>query len=104
MSHLRSAQGRYPALLLSDAIPSTVFFDCFLPPIQVLSVVLGPVFAGITINRYFPGISKMTKKITPLLSVFLVSLICGSVIGTSAGDVKAAGLSVVAAVVAVHMG
>ena len=80
------------------------FFDCFLPPIQVLSVVLGPVFAGITINRYFPGISKMTKKITPLLSVFLVSLICGSVIGTSAGDVKAAGLSVVAAVVAVHMG
>jgi len=70
---------------------------------STLQVVLGPVAAGLCLNKLFPRATGFAKKATPLVSVILVSLICGSIIGQTASEIKGfQGLVVLGAVTALH--
>ena len=70
---------------------------------STLAVVLGPVAVGLSVNKVFPNASSFAKRATPLLSVMMVSLICGSIIGHSGGEIKSKqGLQVLVAVILVH--
>ena len=70
---------------------------------STLAVVLGPVAVGLSVNKVFPKASSFAKRATPLLSVMMVSLICGSIIGHSGGEIKSKqGLQVLVAVILVH--
>ena len=51
---------------------------------STLQVVLVPVAVGLIFNQWLPGLSAFAKQATPLLSVVIVSLICGSVISRAA--------------------
>jgi BASS family bile acid:Na+ symporter len=72
--------------------------------LSTLQVVIAPVVAGLLINTYLPKLSAQVSAFTPLLCVILVALICGSVIGQTAASLVAAGPSLLAAVVSLHLG
>lgn len=59
--------GSYVAVNTHDLVMST------------LKVVLLPVIAGLSLNTWLPNVCKAVSSITPLISVILVSLICGSI-------------------------
>lgn len=70
---------------------------------STLQVVIGPVGCGLVVNRALPNLSKASRTITPLLSVLLVSMICGSIIGQMAAAVLQAGPRVLGAVSTLHV-
>jgi predicted Na+-dependent transporter len=54
-------------------------------------VVLGPVGVGLMIHHFAPRLAERARRFTPLLSVLIVSLICGSIIGQTAATALSAG-------------
>ena len=65
-------------------------------------VVLVPVFAGVALRKYAPDAIARVAPYCPLFAVATVALICGSVIGSSAAAIQAAGPALLAAVCALH--
>ena len=51
--------------------------------INMVSIVLVPVIAGVLLNRYFPRMTLKIAKISPLASVLVVVLIVGGIIANS---------------------
>jgi len=87
--------GSYVNVKAADLVTST------------LNVVLAPVLLGTLLNTKFPKATAKAAKFTPLLSVLLVSLICGAVsagnAGFGVGGLQAAGLlRLVGAVACLH--
>jgi len=68
------------------------------------SVVLLPVGAGLALQRLFPQRVARMAPWCPPIAVVTVTLICASVIGQNAAAVRASGLTLVAAVAALHAG
>ncbi|SIO10604.1 bile acid:Na+ symporter, BASS family [Parasphingorhabdus marina DSM 22363] len=51
--------------------------------VNMVSIVLIPVVAGVALNRYFPRMTGQISKISPLASVIVVVLIVGGIIAAS---------------------
>lgn len=50
---------------------------------QMLAIVLVPVVAGVALNRLLPGITRQVANFSPLVSVIVVVLIVGAIVGAS---------------------
>ncbi len=71
--------------------------------LSTLQVVVLPVSAGVAVNRFLPRLADHVRPAAPLVSVLLIALICGSIIGQSADAVRSSGLQLLAAIVMLHL-
>ena len=70
--------------------------------VSTTQVVVLPVAAGVILNRFAPAVVRGVLPAAPLVSVLLIALVCGSIIGESAATVRESGLRLIAAIVLVH--
>ncbi len=83
--------GSYVAIKASDLVLST------------LQVVLAPVLAGLAINTFAPKASQSVSRYTPILSVLLVSTICGTISASNKGvAIGMSAFKLVGGIVALH--
>ena len=66
--------------------------------LSTVKIVLAPVVAGVALNRFAPRLVKAALPVAPLVSVLAITLICASIIGSSAADLKRSGGGLIAAV------
>uniref|UniRef100_A0A7S4KWW9 Uncharacterized protein n=1 Tax=Guillardia theta TaxID=55529 RepID=A0A7S4KWW9_GUITH len=90
-----------PSLVAMNA-GSLVKIDPIGLVISTMQVVLGPVACGLAVHHLFPHSAAMAKIFTPFISVIMVSLICGSIIGQTASAALAAGPTVLISVILLH--
>ena len=72
--------------------------------LSTLQIVLAPVIIGVVLNRYLPRFVKFVLPVSPLVSVLAITLICASIIGSSADDFKRSGGELILAVFLLHSG
>jgi len=72
--------------------------------LSTLQVVLAPLVIGLTLHHLTPRLVKAALPIAPLVSVATIALICGSIIGSSAGPLKKSGALLLLAVFLLHAG
>ena len=72
--------------------------------LSTFQVVVIPVIAGVWINRYAPRLVQRVQLGLPLVSVLVIALICASIIGSSAGAIRAAAPRLLGAVFGLHAG
>ena len=72
--------------------------------LSTLQIVLAPVVIGVALNRYAPRFVKFVMPVSPLVSVLAITLICASIIGSSADDFKRSGGELILAVFLLHTG
>jgi len=72
--------------------------------LSTVQVVLVPVVLGVTLNRYFPRFVKCVTPVAPLISVLAITLICASIVGSSADKFKQSGGKLMLAVFLLHSG
>jgi BASS family bile acid:Na+ symporter len=72
--------------------------------LSTLQVVLAPVAIGVTLNRYFPRFVRLVLPVSPLVSVLAITLICASIIGSSADKFAQSGGKLILAVFLLHTG
>ena len=70
--------------------------------VSTVQVVVLPVAAGVILNRFAPAVVRGVLPAAPLVSVLLIALVCGSIIGQNAATVRESGLRLLAAIVLVH--
>jgi len=78
--------------------------DAFGLFLSTVKIVLAPVVIGVGLNRYLPRLVKFILPVSPLISVLTITLICASIIGSSAGDFKRSGGELILAVFLLHTG
>jgi len=69
---------------------------------STVQVVLLPVVAGISLNRFAPRLVASVLPVAPLVSVVTIALICASIIGQSADAFRQSGLQLMTAVFVLH--
>jgi BASS family bile acid:Na+ symporter len=72
--------------------------------LSTVKIVLAPVIIGVGLNRYTPRLVKFILPVSPLISVLTITLICASIIGSSADDFKRSGSILLLAVFLLHTG
>ena len=72
--------------------------------LSTVKIVLAPVIIGVALNRYLPRVVKFVLPVSPLVSVLTITLICASIIGSSAEDFKRSGGELILAVFLLHTG
>ena len=72
--------------------------------LSTVKIVLAPVIGGVMLNRFAPRFVKLVLPVSPLISVLTITLICASIIGTSADDLKRSGGVLILAVLLLHAG
>lgn len=72
--------------------------------LSTLQIVLIPVVLGVTLNRFAPRVVRGVLPVAPLVSVVVIALICGSIIGGSAERFRQSGMELVVAVLLLHAG
>jgi BASS family bile acid:Na+ symporter len=72
--------------------------------LSTIKIVLAPVIAGVLLNRYVPRMVKFVLPVSPLVSVLAITLICASIIGSSADKFKQCGGELILAVLLLHTG
>jgi BASS family bile acid:Na+ symporter len=72
--------------------------------VSTLKVVLAPLVLGLVLNHYAAAAVKRILPIAPLISVLTITLICASIIGSSAEPLKRSGGTLLAAVFLLHAG
>ena len=72
--------------------------------LSTLQIVLAPVVIGVALNRYFPRFVKFVMPASPLVAVLAITLICASIIGSSARDFARSGGELILAVFLLHTG
>jgi BASS family bile acid:Na+ symporter len=70
--------------------------------LNTLQVVIAPVAVGVALNRWAPEAVARVLPAAPLVSVLAIALICGSIIGQNADDVRKSGLGLLAAIALLH--
>jgi BASS family bile acid:Na+ symporter len=78
--------------------------DAFGLFLSTVKIVLAPVILGVGLNRYTPRLVKFILPVSPLISVLTITLICASIIGSSADDLKRSGGVLMLAVFLLHTG
>lgn len=56
---------------------------------NMVSVVLIPVVAGVLLQRFFPAAMRRAARVSPLISVLVVVLLIGGIVGRSKGAIEA---------------
>ena len=72
--------------------------------LSTLQIVLAPVVLGVALNRYVPRFVKRVLPVAPLISVLAIVLICASIIGSSAEQLKQSAGVLLLAVFLLHTG
>lgn len=72
--------------------------------VNTLQVVIAPVLAGILLNRFAPRLVGAVNPLAPLVSVLVIALICGSIIGSNAQALRETALVLLGAVALLHAG
>ncbi len=72
--------------------------------LSTVKIVLAPVVIGVTLNRYARRFVQGLLPVWPLVSVLTITLICASIIGSSAADFKRSGAELILAVLLLHSG
>jgi len=72
--------------------------------VSTAQVVLLPVIGGLLLHHAAPRLVRLVLPIAPLVSVLVIALICASIIGASAGELRTAGPRLLAAVILLHLG
>lgn len=72
--------------------------------LSTAQVVLLPVLVGLALHHGAPRLVRLVLPVAPLVSVAFIVLICASIIGQSAGEVRAAAGRLLAAVGLLHVG
>ncbi len=85
--------------LIGDKIEVSAF-ELFLGTVKV---VLLPVSLGVLVNKYLPKITDRIKSIAPLIAVIAIVLIVASIIGQGKDEILASGLSLIGAVICLHI-
>jgi len=71
---------------------------------STLQVVIIPVVAGVVLNRVFPKAVKTMLPVAPLVSVLAIAMICASIIGQRADEVKESVGPLMLGVALLHVG
>lgn len=87
--------------LLAGAYVPVDFWGLLLGTVQV---VLAPVAVGILLHHFLPRVVGAVLPVAPLVSVVVIALICGSIIGSNATALRAAAGTLLAAVTLLHAG
>jgi BASS family bile acid:Na+ symporter len=72
--------------------------------LSTVKVVLAPLVIGLALNRYLPRFVKTVLPVAPLVSVLTITLICASIIGSSAEPLRRSGGVLLLAVFLLHAG
>jgi BASS family bile acid:Na+ symporter len=72
--------------------------------LTTFKVVLVPVLLGLALHHAAPRLVKAVLPVAPLISVITIALICASIIGSSAEELRRSGTRLLMAVTLVHMG
>ena len=72
--------------------------------LSTVKIVLAPLVIGVALNRFSPRFVKFILPVSPLISVLTITLICASIIGSSADDFKQSGGKLILAVFLLHAG
>ncbi len=72
--------------------------------LSTVQVVLLPVLAGLALHQFFPRLVKSVLPVAPLVSVVAIALICASIIGQNARDIRESGGRLLVAVALLHAG
>jgi BASS family bile acid:Na+ symporter len=72
--------------------------------LDTVKVVLAPLVIGLGLNHYFPRAVKIALPAAPLVSVVFITLICASIIGQQAGNIRESGGTLLLAVFLLHAG
>lgn len=70
--------------------------------VSTLQVVVLPVAAGVFLNRRLPGVTRAVAPAAPLVSVLAIALVCASVVGQHAAEVRRGGATLLGAVLMLH--
>lgn len=74
-----------------------LFFD-------TVKVVLAPLLIGLLLNRTAPRLVRAALPVAPLISVLTIAMICASIIGQRAADIRQSGGRLLLAVLLLHAG
>ncbi len=72
--------------------------------LSTVKIVLAPLVLGLGLHHLVPRFVKFVLPVAPLVSVLTITLICASIIGSSAGALKRAGGALLLAVFLLHAG
>jgi BASS family bile acid:Na+ symporter len=72
--------------------------------LDTVKVVLAPLIIGLGLNHYFPRAVKIALPAAPLVSVIFITLICASIIGQQAANIRESGGRLLLAVFLLHTG
>ena len=72
--------------------------------LSTVQIVLAPVVIGVALNRYAPRFVKFALPAAPLISVLAIVLICASIIGSSAEQLKQSAGVLLLAIFLLHTG
>jgi BASS family bile acid:Na+ symporter len=72
--------------------------------VSTVQVVVLPVLAGLFVRRFAPRLSRAVLPVAPLVAVMAIVVIVASIIGAGRDEILASGLSLTAAVFALHAG
>jgi len=70
--------------------------------LDTVKVVLAPLLLGLGLNQYAPRLVRVVLPVAPLLSVTFITLICASIIGQQAGNIRESAGQLVLAVFLLH--
>jgi bile acid:Na+ symporter, BASS family len=91
--------------LLSKWLAGTyVIVDAWGLFVSTLEIVLAPLVLGLALHHLAPRFVRVILPAAPLVSVLTITLICASIIGSSAADFKRSGMLLLLAVLLLHAG
>ncbi len=72
--------------------------------LSTVQIVLAPLIIGLGLNRFAPRFVRTILPVSPLVSVLTITLICASIVGSSAEPLKQSGGTLLLAVFLLHVG
>jgi BASS family bile acid:Na+ symporter len=70
--------------------------------LDTVKVVLAPLLLGLALNQFAPRVVRFGLPAAPLVSVIFITLICASIIGQQAGNIRESGGRLLLAVFLLH--
>lgn len=90
-------------LLCKGILGTVVPVDAKGIAMSTIQVVLGPIFVGMTTNKFFPNFVKKILPITPVIGVLSTCILVGSAVAQVADPIINAGLPLQLACLALHL-
>ena len=72
--------------------------------VSTVKIVFAPLVIGLVLHHLAPGFVRAVLPVAPLVSVLAITMICASIIGSSAERMKQAGVTLLLAVFLLHTG